>query len=138
MTLLPHYSLGSHDCLGPLSSLGKALAMPAFGDPSLKCLIYFSDIFSLLSDTFKHTNPLLPRATDPIPTPGYHLHLLFFLFVCFFFFFPKTGFLCVALEPVLELALVNQVGLELTEILLPLIKGEHHHCLAVSISKQKD
>ncbi|KAM7331857.1 hypothetical protein ACRRTK_008565 [Alexandromys fortis] len=37
--------------------------------------------------------------------------------VCFF----ETGFLCVALEPVLELALVlEQSGLEFTEISLPL------------------
>ena len=35
-------------------------------------------------------------------------------FVCLFF---KTGFLCVALELILELALVDQAGLELTEIL---------------------
>ena len=32
----------------------------------------------------------------------------------------ETEFLCIALEPVLELALVNKAGLELTEILLPL------------------
>ena len=36
---------------------------------------------------------------------------------CFVLFF-KMGFLCVALELVLELALIDQAGLELTEILL--------------------
>ena len=36
------------------------------------------------------------------------------------FLFFETGFLCVALEPVLELALVDQAGLEFTEIRLPL------------------
>ena len=42
------------------------------------------------------------------------------LFVCLFLFlFLETGF-CVALKPVLELALVEQAGLELTEICLPL------------------
>ncbi len=52
---------------------------------------------------------------------GYH----FCLFVCFLFFFvflfcfSRQGF-SVALEPVLELALVDQAGLELTEIRLPL------------------
>ena len=45
----------------------------------------------------------------------------------------------VALEPVLELALVAQAGLELTEIRLPLppsagIKGVHHHHLITSPS----
>ena len=39
-------------------------------------------------------------------------------FFCFVLFFP-TGFLCVALEPVLELALVDQAGLELTGLPLP-------------------
>ena len=43
--------------------------------------------------------------------------LSFFLFfVCFFF---ETGFLCVALEPVLSLALVDQAGLKLMEINQP-------------------
>ena len=37
-----------------------------------------------------------------------------------YFLFFETGFLCVALEPVLELGLVDQADLELTEILLPL------------------
>ena len=42
------------------------------------------------------------------------------LFSFFFFFgFSRQGF-CVALEPVLELALVDQAGLDLTEIRLPL------------------
>ena len=40
------------------------------------------------------------------------------LFVLFWGGF-KTGFLC-SLEPVLELALVDQAGLKLTEIFLPL------------------
>ena len=35
----------------------------------------------------------------------------------FFFFILETGFLC-SLEPVLELALLDQAGLELTEICL--------------------
>ena len=38
---------------------------------------------------------------------------------CFVFFFSRQGF-SVALEPVLELALVDQAGLELTKIHLPL------------------
>ena len=41
-------------------------------------------------------------------------------FLAYTFFFSQTGFLCVALEPVLELALVEQAGLKLTEIRLPL------------------
>ena len=40
-------------------------------------------------------------------------------FVLFFVFILRQGF-SVALEPVLELALVDQAGLELTEICLPL------------------
>ena len=36
-------------------------------------------------------------------------------FACLFF---ETGFLCVDLVPILELALVDQAGLELTEICL--------------------
>ncbi|ERE65217.1 Protein of unknown function DUF775 containing protein [Cricetulus griseus] len=35
----------------------------------------------------------------------------------------ETGFLCVALEAVLELALVDQAGLELTEMCLPHASG---------------
>ena len=44
-----------------------------------------------------------------------------FLFVCFFvlFCFSRQGF-SVILEPVLELALIDQGGLKLTEICLPL------------------
>ena len=38
----------------------------------------------------------------------------------FFFWFFKIGFLFVALELILELALVDQAGLKLTEICLPL------------------
>ena len=38
----------------------------------------------------------------------------------YIYLFFETGFFCVALEPVLELALVDQAGLELTEICLPL------------------
>ena len=34
-------------------------------------------------------------------------------FVCFVYLF-ETGFLCEALEPILELALVDQAGLKLT------------------------
>ena len=54
-----------------------------------------------------------------------------FVFLDLFVYF-ETGFLCVALEPVLELALVDQAGLELTEILLLCllsagIKGVHQH-----------
>ena len=48
------------------------------------------------------------------------------------YFFLRQGF-SVALEPVLELALVDQAGLELTEFRLPPnagIKGLHHHCPA--------
>ena len=41
-------------------------------------------------------------------------------FLSFLFFFFETGFPCVALEPVLGLALVVQAGLKLTEICLPL------------------
>ena len=40
-------------------------------------------------------------------------------FILFIFGFSRQNF-SVALEPVLELALVDQVGLELTEICLPL------------------
>ena len=39
--------------------------------------------------------------------------------ICPFLFFFETGF-SVAVEPFLELALVDQAGLELTEIRLPL------------------
>ena len=54
----------------------------------------------------------------------------------FFFFFLVQGF-SVPLEPVLELALVVQAGLEHTEICLPLppsagIKGVRHHHSASS------
>ena len=42
-----------------------------------------------------------------------------FLFVCLFVCFSRQGF-SVALEPALELALVDQSGLKLTEICLPL------------------
>ena len=55
-----------------------------------------------------------------------------FLFVCFLFVFLRQGF-PVALEPVLELALIDQAGLALIQIRLPLppecwyIKGVHHH-----------
>ena len=58
--------------------------------------------------------------------------LSFFVLFCF----SKTGFLCVALELVLELTPVHQIGLELTETHLPLpppsagIKGVQHHRLA--------
>ena len=41
------------------------------------------------------------------------------LFFVLFFVFSRQGF-SVGLEPVLELALVDQAGLELTEIRLPL------------------
>ena len=56
------------------------------------------------------------------------------LLLLLFFWFFETGLLCVALVPVLELALVGQAGLELTEICLPLppsagIKGLCHHHL---------
>ena len=44
---------------------------------------------------------------------------LSFLFVCLFCFV-ETGFLCVAVLAVLELALVDQADLEFTEICLPL------------------
>ena len=52
---------------------------------------------------------------------SFSFFLFFFLsfFLSFFLFF-ETGFLCVALEPVLELAIVDQAGLELREIHLPL------------------
>ena len=43
----------------------------------------------------------------------------FFLLFCFCFCFSRQGF-SVALEPVLELALVDQAGLEHTEIYLSL------------------
>ena len=45
-----------------------------------------------------------------------------FLFVCFFgvVLFFETGFLCITVLAVLELAPVDQAGLELTEICLPL------------------
>ena len=48
---------------------------------------------------------------------------LFFVYLfvfCFFFQFSTQGF-SVALGPILKLALVDQAGLELTEILLPLL-----------------
>ena len=45
--------------------------------------------------------------------------MIFVVVVCLFVFFLKQGF-SVALEPVLELILVDQAGLELTEICLPL------------------
>ena len=51
-------------------------------------------------------------------------------------FFPvfETRFLCVALEPVLELALEDQAGLQLTDTYLCLlsagIKAVHHHHMA--------
>ena len=45
--------------------------------------------------------------------------LLFFCFVLFVLFF-KTGFPCVTVLAVLELALVDQAGLKHTEIHLPL------------------
>ena len=49
------------------------------------------------------------------------------------FVLSRPGF-SVALEPVLQGALVDQAGPELTEILLPLPpeccgKGVHHHCM---------
>ena len=43
-----------------------------------------------------------------------------FLFVCLFICLLETGFLYVALEAVLEIALVDQAGLKLTEICLSL------------------
>ena len=43
----------------------------------------------------------------------------YYFFNFFIFYFSRQGF-SVALEPVLELALVDQAGLELTEIRLPL------------------
>ena len=43
----------------------------------------------------------------------------FYFFNFFIFYFSSQGF-SVALEPVLELALVDQAGLELTKIHLPL------------------
>ena len=58
--------------------------------------------------------------------------LISFYFSFFFIFgFSRQGF-SVALDPVPELALVDQAGLKLTEISLPLIpsagiKGMHHH-----------
>ena len=47
---------------------------------------------------------------------GVRILEVLFLFVCF----SRQGFLCVVLELFLELALVDQAGLELTEIHLPL------------------
>ena len=48
------------------------------------------------------------------------IHNFVVVVVAFLLFcFPRQGF-SVALEPVLELALVDQAGLELTEIRLPL------------------
>ena len=44
----------------------------------------------------------------------------FFFWFCFCLFVFKTGFLCVALESVLELALVDQAGLKLTKIHMPM------------------
>ena len=57
------------------------------------------------------------------------------IYYYYYFGFSRLG-LSVALEPVLELALVDQADLELTEIRLPLppsagIKGVRHHYLAV-------
>ena len=49
---------------------------------------------------------------------AFELQYLLFFFLSFFFF--ETGFLRSFLVPVLELALVDQAGLELTEICLSL------------------
>ena len=49
----------------------------------------------------------------------FFLFFLFFFLIFLFFYFSRQGF-SVALEPVLELALVDQAGLELTKIHLPL------------------
>ena len=45
---------------------------------------------------------------------------LFFLFVCLLFWFFEIEFLCITALAVLELALVDQAGLKLIEICLPL------------------
>ena len=71
----------------------------------------------------------------------------FFLFCFFVLFFLSQGLLCVALEPVLDLAFVDQAKLELTEICLCLclclpsagIKGvRHHHLVEVIFFHLKD
>ena len=67
-------------------------------------------------------NILLRMCYELLPSyvhSGIHIMEAFNLmfFVCLFF---ETGFVCVALEPVLELALVNQAALELTETRLSL------------------
>ena len=49
-----------------------------------------------------------------------HFLFLFFSPHLFIYWFFEAGYLCVALVPVLELALVDQVSLKLTEIRLPL------------------
>ena len=58
----------------------------------------------------------MPTTTDYFP--DFFFFTLFLIFV-FGFGFSRQGF-SVALEPVLELALVDQAGLELTELCLPL------------------
>ena len=63
-------------------------------------------------------------------------HCLGYLFSFLCFCFSRQGF-SVALEPVQDLTIIDQTGLELIEIHLPLppkcwIKGVHHHRLASS------
>ena len=59
------------------------------------------------------------------------------MFLSFFFGFLRQGF-SVVLEPVLELTLIDQAGLELTEICLCLlsagIKGVSHYSTAHNVS----
>ena len=64
------------------------------------------------------------------------------LFCFLFFCFLRQG-LSIALEPVLELALIEQDSLDLTEIHLPLppssgINGVHHYCSAYLAVLQAD
>ena len=71
----------------------------------------------------------MPDGSNTVRVKGFARVLLFlFVFLVFclfgwlvgwFFFFLRQGF-SVALEPILKLALVDQAGLEFTEILLPL------------------
>ena len=64
--------------------------------------------------------PSVQQVTS-FPNPPFHLNLQFPLssFCCCCFVF-ETGFLCVTVLFVLELALVDQAGLEITETCLPL------------------
>ena len=60
-----------------------------------------------------------------ITSPDSRAFCEYFILFLFIYFFSRQGF-SVALEPVLELALVYQAGLKLTEIRLPLPPEFYH------------